>query len=87
MGIGNMIVESILGDWIYLIKFKTGREVRVAGRFFRGILRSIVIKYETFKPQTNPRNTAPYGSVKRYDGLGSGGPHYNDVLDMALLTN
>ncbi|HEV3269419.1 MAG TPA: immunity 53 family protein [Candidatus Rhabdochlamydia sp.] len=24
---------SELGDWIYLIKFKTGREIRVAGRF------------------------------------------------------
>ena len=25
--------QSELGDWIYLIKFKTGREFRVAGRF------------------------------------------------------
>ncbi|MGB7128768.1 MAG: immunity 53 family protein [Candidatus Rhabdochlamydia sp.] len=25
--------QSELGDWIYLIKFETGREIRVAGRF------------------------------------------------------
>ncbi|WP_138107492.1 hypothetical protein [Candidatus Rhabdochlamydia sp. T3358] len=45
-----------------------------------------VIKYETFKPQTNPRDPAPYESVKRYDGPGSGGPHYNDFLDKYIDT-
>ena len=43
-----------------------------------------VIKHETFKPQTNPRDPAPYESVKRYDGPGSGEGHYNDVLDKRI---
>jgi hypothetical protein len=34
-----------------------------------------VTKYETFQPQTNPRNPNPWESTKRFDGSGKG--HYN----------
>lgn len=35
------------------------------------LLRKIPIHhYETFQPQTNPRNPNPWESVKRYDGKG-----------------
>ncbi|QZA58585.1 hypothetical protein [Candidatus Rhabdochlamydia porcellionis] len=42
-----------------------------------------MIKYETYKPQTNPRSPKPWESVKRYDGPGAD-PHHNKVLDKRI---
>lgn len=36
--------------------------------------------YETFIPQTNPRNPNSWESIKRYDGETKDGRHYNKVL-------
>jgi hypothetical protein len=44
-----------------------------------------VIKYETYKPQTNPRSPKPWESVKRYDGPGSKS-HRNKVLKQDIET-
>ncbi len=42
-----------------------------------------VSSYETFQPQSNPRNPNPWESVKRFDGVGSKNDkgHHNKVLD------
>jgi hypothetical protein len=37
-----------------------------------------VMKYSTFKPQTNPRNPTPWEVVKRFDGASD--RHYNKFL-------
>ena len=36
-----------------------------------------VTKYETYRPQTNPRNPSPWESVQRFDKTGD--EHYNKV--------
>ncbi len=40
-----------------------------------------VSSYETFQPQSNPRNPNPWESVKRFDGVGDTKGHYNKVLE------
>jgi hypothetical protein len=40
--------------------------------------------YETFAPQTNPRNPNPWESLKRYDGNGIG--HTNKILQKKIET-
>jgi hypothetical protein len=43
--------------------------------------------YETFRPQTNPRNPSLWESVKRYDGPGNvDGRHYNKILKKYIDT-
>ncbi len=39
--------------------------------------------YETYQPQSNPRNPNPWESVTRFDGVGRGAKegHHNKVLD------
>ena len=37
--------------------------------------------YETFQPQTNPRNPNPWESVKRFDGVGVRKGHHNKALN------
>ncbi len=44
-----------------------------------------VKNYDTFKPQTNPKNPNPWETVKRYDGPGSGS-HHNKVLKQDIET-
>jgi hypothetical protein len=39
--------------------------------------------YETFQPQTNPRNPNPWESIKRFDGCGDS--HYNNVLEERIF--
>ena len=41
-------------------------------------------KYETFKPQSNPRNPNPWESVKRFDLNGKG--HTNKILEKEIPT-
>jgi hypothetical protein len=36
--------------------------------------------YETFRPQTNPKDPKPWESLKRYDGSEKGDPHFNKVI-------
>jgi hypothetical protein len=51
--------------------------------FRRDPLTGQVTHYETYIPQTNPRDPKPWQSVKRFDGYGSD-PHYNKVLGMDI---
>lgn len=44
-----------------------------------------VSKYETYSPQTNPRDPKPWESIKRYDGPGSNA-HFNKVLEQYIDT-
>ena len=44
----------------------------------------IILKYETWRPQTNPRNPNPWESVKRFDGTGNKDGHHNKVLDRRI---
>jgi hypothetical protein len=39
-----------------------------------------ITKYETYQPQTNPRDPKPWESIKRYDGGYPGKFHYNKEL-------
>jgi RHS repeat-associated protein len=49
--------------------------------FRKDPLTNKITKYETFIPQTNPRNPCPWESLKRFDGeIGIEGRHYNKVL-------
>ncbi len=41
-------------------------------------------KYQTFQPQTNPKNPTPWESVKRFDT--GGGSHFNTVLKREVPT-
>ncbi|MCC7069924.1 MAG: hypothetical protein IT383_01295, partial [Deltaproteobacteria bacterium] len=43
-----------------------------------------VTHYETFQPQTNPQNPAPWESVKRFDATGR--PHYNKANEQQVPT-
>ena len=43
-----------------------------------------ITHYETYRPQTNPRNPNPWESVKRFDGCGES--HLNPVLSMDMET-
>jgi hypothetical protein len=43
-----------------------------------------VTKYEEYAPQSNPRNPNPWESVKRYDGNGNRGGHFNPVTNQRV---
>ncbi len=43
-----------------------------------------VTHYETWQPQSNPRNPNPWESVKRYDA--TGGAHYNKATKVDVVT-
>jgi hypothetical protein len=44
-----------------------------------------VSHYETYRPQTNPRNPNAWESVKRYGGLGSD-KHWNKSLKQDIFS-
>lgn len=55
--------------------------------FRRDLSTGKVAHYETFRPQTNPRNPTPWESFKRYDGPGGvDDRHYNKVLKRYIDT-
>lgn len=46
-----------------------------------------VSHYETFRPQTNPWDSKPWESVKRFDGnLHHPHRHYNKITEQDLIT-
>jgi hypothetical protein len=46
-----------------------------------------VTHYETYRPQTNPRNPNSWESIKRYDGPGDvSDRHYNKFLKIYIET-
>jgi hypothetical protein len=53
--------------------------------FRKDPLTSKISHYETFVPQTNPRNPNPWESLKRYDGPG-GDKHWNKVLNRDIYS-
>ncbi len=57
---------------------------RGAHSVFKTDLAGRVVKYETFRPQTNPRSPIAWESVLRFDLLGP--PHFNKYLQKYLPT-
>jgi hypothetical protein len=43
-----------------------------------------VSHYETYRPQTNPKDPKPWESILRYDGIGK--QHLNKILDRCIKT-
>jgi hypothetical protein len=55
--------------------------------FRRDVGSGKVTHYETFRPQTNPRNPNPWESVKRFDGnLNHPHEHYNKITKQDVYT-
>jgi hypothetical protein len=48
--------------------------------FKRDLSNNQIIKYSTFYPQSNPRNSNPWSLIKRFDRFGKGEGHYNKIL-------
>ena len=45
-----------------------------------------ITHYETYKPQTNPRNPTRWESVMRYDGNAASGAHFNKVTKQDIFS-
>ena len=50
-----------------------------AHSFWRVDSNGRVTHYETYQPQSNPRNPNPWETAKRFDGVGVRDGHYNNV--------